>query len=174
MLKINTFKITTFFLIMIFFITSCTTVKLEYGKVRERNIKLNFNNCCLATNIKGSGKIKVYDKALIVRIKKGSIKINPEFDNKTYTVGDIYMSLGKYVNKEKGSWDLFNKSQKKTLDLTIDSLDDSIDLSGMVFEIPYNNNSELENSWIVITTTDETRKGTNYSHSIDKKKKFEK
>jgi len=174
MKKLIPFKIVTSYLTLIIFISSCSSTKLEYGKVRQRNIKLNFNNCCLATNIKGYGKIKVYEKALQVKIKKGSIKINSEFDNKTYTVGDIYMSLGKYVDKEKGSWTTFNRGQKKILDLTIDSLDDSIDLSGMVFKIPYNDKSELENSWIVITTTDKTRKGTNYSHSIDKEQKYEK
>ena len=140
----------------------------------HRNIKFNFENCCLATNITGNGKIKRYEKILKVKIKKGKIKINPEFDHTKYTAGDIYMSLGKYVNREKGKWTVFNNSQKKTLNLTIDSINDSIDLSGMIFEIPYSKNSELENSWIVITTTDETRRRTNYSHSKEKTQTFTK
>ena len=174
MKKLTTLKTSLFYLTLTLSILSCSSAKIENGKVRHRNIKLNFENCCLATNINGFGKIKVYEKILKVKIKQGNIKINSEFDNPTYTVGDIYMSLGKYVNKEKGTWITFNTSQKKVLDLTIDSFKDSIDLSAMVFEIPYTHKSELENSWIVITITNETRKGTNYSHSTDKKQKFEK
>ncbi|SHM83621.1 hypothetical protein [Polaribacter sp. KT 15] len=173
MKKLNTLKKSLFYLILTLLISSCSSTKLENGKVKYRNIKLNFENCCLATNISGFGKIKVYEKKLKVKIKKGNIKINPEFDNPKYTVGDIYMSLGKYVDKEKGTWETFNRSQKKVLDFTINSINNSIDLSGMTFEIPYTDNSELENSWIVITTTNETRKRTNYSHSTNRKQIFQ-
>jgi len=171
MKNLNTFKTFFFYSTLILLISSCSSTKINRGKVLQRNIKLNFENCCLATSIKGFGKIKVYERTLKVKIKKGSIKINPEYDNPTYTVGDIYMSLGKYINTEKGTWTTFNRSLKKTLNEKIDSIKDSINISGMIFEIPYTKKSELENSWIVITTTDETRKGTNYSHS--KKQKFE-
>jgi len=174
MKKLNKLIIPRFYLILASLIVSCSSTKLERSKVIDRNIKLNFENCCLATNINGFGTIKVYDRFLKVKIIEGSIRINSDFDNSKYTVGDIYISLGKYFNKEIGTWTTFNRSQKKVLDLTIDSSNDSIDLSGMIFEIPYTDNSELENSWIVITTTDETRKGFNYSHSKDKKQKFEK
>ncbi len=170
------FKIKTFFynLILVLFVSGCSSTKIETGKLLNKNINLEFDNCCLATKIKGSGTIKVYEKIVKIKIKNGSIKINPEYKNQTYTVGDIYMTLGKYIDKKKGIWNIFNKGPKQELDLKINSLNDSINLSGMRFEIPYSNKSDLEESWIIIVTTNKTRKGYIYSHSVNKKQKFEK
>jgi hypothetical protein len=174
MKTINRLNIIILNLMIILIVTSCSSTKIERGKLIERNIKFKFDNCCLATNIKGSGKINLYEKKLIVKIKKGTIKINPESINKSYLVGYIYLSLGKYAGKKKGSWTTFNYGKKIHLNQKINSLNDSIDISSLNFEIPYNDKSDFIDSWIVITTSYGDGPGTNYSHSIEKKQNFTK
>ena len=156
----------------ILFLTHCSASRTDGGRLIAANVTFEFDNCCLATKIKGTGKVDVYKNKLKVQIIEGSMKINPEFDNPTYTVGDIYLSLGRYVENKNGVWTRFNFGDTLRLDQTISSLDDSLDLSGLTFEIPYHDKKELSNSWIVITTTNETRLGLNHAHSINRRQKF--
>ncbi len=163
-------KIKLFF-ISAFIIVGCSIFKNQNGKLVYRNIDFNFDNCCLATQITGTGKINVHENMLEVTIIDGSIKLNPEFSNKTYTVGNISLSLGRLNKKYK--WEPFNKGGNIiSLNETISSISDSIDLSGYVFRIPYYNKTDLLDSWIVITTTNEDRRGFNYAHSIGKNQSF--
>ena len=148
--------------------TRCSPSKVHHAKLLHENIDFRFENCCLATSIEGFGSIDVYTNKILVDIKSGSIKINPEFSNPTYTVGYIYLSLGKYIDKESGSWTTSNFGTKVQLNRKISSLNDSIDLAGLKFEIPYTDKKELKDSWIAITTSNGDGPGTNYSHSINK------
>ena len=159
-------------LILVFF--NCSTTRINGGKLISKNVPFYFDNCCLATSIKGNGKIDVYEKKLKITIEKGSIKINPEFDNPAYTVGEIFLSLGRFTDKNKGKWRIYNHSKPINIDKKIISLKDSIDISKLKFEIPYySKHMDLRNSWIVITTTDEERYGLNHSHSTGKLQKYE-
>lgn len=154
-------------------LTNCSTVKMNRGKLISKDVTFHFENCCLATFIKGNGKIDVYEKKLKITIEKGDIKINPEFDNPTYTVGEIFLSLGRHIDKDKGTWRIYNHSKRVNIDKKIKSLEDSIDISNLKFEIPYYNSTiDLINSWIVITITDEKRYSLNHSHSINKFQKY--
>ncbi|APG63984.1 hypothetical protein LPB136_00755 [Tenacibaculum todarodis] len=160
-------------LILLLTLSNCSTTRINGGKIISKNIPFYFDNCCLATLIKGNGKIEVYEKKLKITIEKGSIKINPKFNNKTYTVGEIFLSLGRYTNKEKGNWTIYNHSEPINIGKTINSLKDSIDISKLKFEIPYYDKyMDLRNSWIVITTADEKRNGFNHSHSINKFQRY--
>jgi hypothetical protein len=172
MKKLLQFKFIFIKLIFILILTNCSTAKIDGGKLISKNVPFYFDNSGLATFIKGNGKIDVYENKLKIRIKEGSIKINPEFDNPTYTVGEIYLSLGKYIEKEKGRWKRYNHSKSIKIDKKINSLKDSIDISNLKFEIPHNNNSDLIDSWIIITTTDKERRGLNHSHSTNRFQKF--
>ena len=172
MKKILRFKFVFINLILILILTNCSTAKIDGGKLISKKVSFYFDNSGFATFIKGNGNIDVYEKKLRIKIKKGTIKINPEFDNSTYTVGEIYLSLGKYFDKEKGGWKRHNHSKSINIDKKIKSLKDSINISNLTFEIPYNDNSDLIDSWIVITTTDEERHGLNHSHSRNYFQKF--
>lgn len=171
MKKLLRFKFVFINLIFILILTNCSTTRIDGGKLISKNVSFYFDNCCLATFIKGNGSIDVYEKKLKIKIEKGSIKINPEFDNPTYTVGEIYLSLGKYIDKEKGKWTRYNHSKSINIDKKINSLKDSIDISNLTFEIPYKD-LDLIDSWIIITTTDEERHGLNHSHSTNQFQKF--
>ncbi|MCC1483935.1 hypothetical protein [Winogradskyella immobilis] len=171
--KISRLKYVFINLILITILTNCSTSKINGRKLISKNVSFDFANCCLATLINGNGKIDVYEKKLKITIEKGSIKINPKFDNPTYTIGEIFLSLGRYTDKEEKNWRIYNHSKPINIDKKINSLRDSIDISKLKFEIPYYSKYiDLRNSWIVITTTNKERNGLNHSHSINKIQKY--
>lgn len=140
----------------------------------HNNIDFRFDNCCLALKIEGDGKIIVHENTIRVKVKKGRIKLNPELNNQAMEVGFVFASLGTHIDFFEGSWNYFNPSKKVKINQTIQGKNDYIDISGIEFDIPYSNELQLQDTWIVLTTLDPSEKKYNYAHSAGKVQKFKK
>ena len=163
-----------FFVLMLLSISNCSTTRTNLGKSIEKKIELQFNSSGLALLFEGNGMIDVYENKLIIRITDATIKLNPKFNNKNYEIGDMYACLGKFTNDKNRKWKTFNRSIKKTINKKIDSNTDSLKITNYEFEVPYFSEKDLTDTWIVFKTTNKSREGWTYAHSLNKMQDFRK
>lgn len=153
---------------------NCSSTKNITKAPLKKGIDLTFENSnYFALSIKGKGKIDIYDKKLVVTILKSEIKLNSnsKFDNRNWNVENISFGIARKTNPFTGGWEVFYNSKKQTINKNISRKSDILDLSNYIFEIPFNDITELENAWIAITIFNGTG-SWNYSHSKDKKQNF--
>jgi hypothetical protein len=80
------------------------------------------------------------------------------------------MSLSKF--NSNGRWAPYNLATRVSIKQTLYDYYQKIDLSNMEFEIPYNEDPELSDSWLTITLYHPN--GTTYAHSKDKRQVYSK
>jgi hypothetical protein len=143
---------------------SCGTVKRAYLQDLTKEDTFVFQNKDFALLANGIGTVKVYNGRIAVKIKQGSIKLNPKYDHDSFAVGAISVGLGKYYAGKK--WHIVNQSKYRRIKKTLHSSTDEITLRDVEFEIPYTDPKELTNMWLVFKLLDASYKGAIYSFAI--------
>jgi hypothetical protein len=124
--------------------------KSDTQKPLTTNVDFVFESDGLALDIKGNGKIDIYEKYLKVRIQENNIKINPKCKIEDFTMLHITTGIGKKKDPFSGSWQLKNRAITKTINKKFDSKTDYTNIGSIEFLIPYSDKAYLKDAWIVI------------------------